>query len=255
MAEQCEDLPPPPSEAAQPQPLLQLLLLLLLLLLRLLLLLLLLILLLILLLLLLFLLLLLLLFLLLLFLLPPVPLPPAPPGAPSQACSKLPSEHALAHQGLLGLHLCRWYHHDLGLLAFLSPPERKEFCQGPAAYPRTLEPRPDPQDSPLVRANLVPPEDPAGDKSHVRGTQENMSQGHGVPARATGDSLTTRPEEPGGPGSPTGPVGPGRPWGRKRSAKVRPHPLPATLTHDLGHSPVLVVLSLQALPAKSQGTL
>lgn len=48
-------------------------------------------------------------------------------------------------------------------------------------------------------------------------------------------------------------AGPGR---RNNSGQSQPHTgqFPVTLTHELSHSPVLVVLSLQAPPAKNPET-
>lgn len=103
------------------------------------------------------------------------------------------------------------------------PLRGESSVRGLPADSRAPEPGPDPQDSPLVQANPVPLEDPAGNKSDVRGTWragDPGGQGLHVPA---GASLTTRPEGPGGPGSPTAPVGPGGPW-RKQELRAVPTP-------------------------------
>lgn len=90
---------------------------------------------------------------------------------PQQAHSELPPEHILAHQGSLCLHLFHRHHLDLGLPASLSPPEREELCQGCLLTPDPWSPTLDPQNSPLVQANLETPVDPEGEQVGCQGNK------------------------------------------------------------------------------------
>lgn len=101
----------------------------------------------------------------------------------------------------------------------------------------------------------MPPEDPEGDKSDVRGTWKNMGprgqdtvslQGPHLPRGLKGQEGQEVPQ------ARWVRAGPGR---RNSSGQRQPHLLPMTLTPELGHSPVLAVLSLQAPPAKNPETL